>query len=289
MPISTELRHEVAVANRILGHEGVIDAFGHVSLRHPERPDRYLLSRSRAPALVEPDDILEFTLDSEPIEPPTVQLYAERVIHGEIYKARPDVVAVCHHHAAAIMPFCISGDPVVPVFHLGAAMGPVAPFWDSRDDFGDTNLLVVKPEEGASLARALGDHSMVLMRRHGATVVGASLRELVFRSIYSCDNARYLSEAKRLGNFGPLTPGEIAMAQEIYTRPNTHTRAWEYWATRLAKRGEMPEPSAKATPKRKPAPKAESALNAKKAAPKAPAAKKKAAAKPRTAKGRKRR
>jgi HCOMODA/2-hydroxy-3-carboxy-muconic semialdehyde decarboxylase len=184
VPISAELRHEVAVANRILGHEGVIDAFGHVSLRHPERPDRYLLSRSRAPALVEPDDILEFTLNSEPVEPPTVQLYAERVIHGEIYKARPDVIAVCHHHSAAIMPFAISGEAMVPVFHLGAAMGPVVPFWDSRDDFGDTNLLVVKPEEGASLARALGKHSMVLMRRHGATVVGASLRELVFRSIY---------------------------------------------------------------------------------------------------------
>jgi ribulose-5-phosphate 4-epimerase/fuculose-1-phosphate aldolase len=293
---SAELRHDVAVANRILGYEGVIDAFGHVSLRHPERPDRYLLSRSRAPALVEPDDILEFTLDSEPVEPPTVQLYAERVIHGEIYKARPDVIAVCHHHAAAIMPFAISGEAMVPVFHLGAAMGPVVPFWDSRDDFGDTNLLVVKPEEGASLARALGKHSLVLMRRHGATVVGASLRELVFRSIYSCDNARYLSEAKRLGNFGPLTPGEIAMAQEIYTRPNTHTRAWEYWATRLEKRGEMPPaPGAKATPKAKPAAKAKPAptaapaVKAKKAAPKAAAVKKKVAAKPRAVKGRKRR
>jgi ribulose-5-phosphate 4-epimerase/fuculose-1-phosphate aldolase len=285
-----ELRHEVAVANRILGHEGVIDAFGHVSLRHPDRPDRYLLSRSRAPALVEPDDVLEFTLDSEPVEPPTMQLYAERVIHGEIYKARPDVIAVCHHHSAAIMPFAISGETMVPVFHLGAAMGPVVPFWDSRDDFGDTNLLVVKPEEGASLARALGKHSMVLMRRHGATVVGASLRELVFRSIYSCDNARYLAEAKRLGNFGPLTPGEIAMAQEIYTRPNTHTRAWEYWATRLEKRGEMPPaPSAKTTPKAKSTPKAAPAPTAKKAAPKAAAVKKKAAPKPRAAKGRKRR
>ena len=129
-------------------------------------------------SLVDPDDILEFTLDSEPVEPPIMQLNAERVIHGEIYKARPDVLAVCHHHSAAIMPFCISGDPVVPVFHLGAAMGPVAPFWDSRDDFGDTNLLVVKPEEGASLARALGNHSMVLMRRHGATVVARSLPAL---------------------------------------------------------------------------------------------------------------
>jgi ribulose-5-phosphate 4-epimerase/fuculose-1-phosphate aldolase len=278
VPISAELRHELAVANRILGHEGVIDAFGHVSLRHPERPDHYLLSRSRAPALVEPDDILEFTLDSDPVEPLTVQLYAERVIHGEIYKARPDVIAVCHHHSAAIMPFAISGEAMVPVFHLGAAIGPVVPFWDSRDDFGDTNLLVVKPEEGASLARALGKHAMVLMRRHGATVVGASLRELVFRSIYSCDNARYLSEAKKLGNFGSLSPGEVAMAQEIYARPNTHTRAWEYWATRLEKRGEMP-----------PAPKAKPAPPAKKAAPKAAAAKKKVAAKPRAAKGRKRR
>src|SRR6516165_12121255 len=191
-----ELRHELAVANRILGHEGVIDAFGHVSIRHPGDPSRYFLSRSRAPALVEPDDILEFTLDSEPVQPPTAQLYAERVIHGEIYTARPDVLAVCHHHSAAIMPFCISGDPVVPVFHLGAAMGAKVPFWDSRDDFGDTNLLVVKPEEGASLARALGGHAMVLMRHHGATVVGANLRQLVFRSIYACRNAEYQMAAK---------------------------------------------------------------------------------------------
>jgi ribulose-5-phosphate 4-epimerase/fuculose-1-phosphate aldolase len=235
-----DLRHELAVANRILAHEGVIDAFGHVSIRHPDDPGRYFLSRSRSPELVEPDDILEFDLDSQPVKPPTVQLYAERVIHGEIFKVRPDVVAVCHHHAAAIMPFCISGDPVVPVFHLGASMGAIAPFWDSRDDFGDTNLLVVKPAEGASLARALGEHSVVLMRRHGATVVGTSLRELVFRAIYSCDNARYLSEAKRLGNFGPLTPGEIEMAQAIYKLPAAQSRAWEYWATRLAKRGGMP-------------------------------------------------
>ena len=235
-----DLRHELAVANRILAHEGVIDAFGHVSIRHPDDAGRYFLSRSRSPELVEPDDILEFDLDSQPVTPPSVQIYSERVVHGEIYKARPDVIAVCHHHAASIMPFCISGDPIVPVFHLGASMGAVAPFWDSRDDFGDTNLLVVKPAEGASLARALGRHHMVLMRRHGATVVGTSLRELVFRAIYSCDNARYLSEAKRLGNFGPLTPGEIEMAQAIYQLPNAQSRAWEYWAARLAKRGGMP-------------------------------------------------
>jgi ribulose-5-phosphate 4-epimerase/fuculose-1-phosphate aldolase len=243
-----DLRHELAVANRILAHEGVIDAFGHVSHRHPDDPGRYFLSRSRAPELVEPDDILEFDLDSQPVKPPTVHLYVERVIHGEIFKARPDVIAVVHHHAPAVMPFCISGDPIVPVFHLGASMGATAPFWDSRDDFGDTNLLVVKPAEGASLARALGKHAMVLMRRHGATVVGTSLRELVFRAIYSCDNARYLSEAKRLGNFGPLTPGEIEMAQAIYQLPNAQSRAWEYWATRLSKRGGMPAPLSAAKP-----------------------------------------
>jgi HCOMODA/2-hydroxy-3-carboxy-muconic semialdehyde decarboxylase len=236
------LRHELAVANRILAHEGVIDAFGHVSLRHPEDAGRYFLSRSRSPDLVEPGDILEFDLESRPVQPPTVALYAERVIHGEIYKARPDVVAVCHHHAADVMPFCISGAPLVPVFHLGATMGAHAPYWDGRDEFGDTNLLVVRPEEGASLARALGKHAIALMRHHGATVVGAGLRELVFRCIYSCHNARYLSEAKRHGNVSPLTPGEIEMAQAIYQIPAAQSRAWEYWTARLARAGLMPPP-----------------------------------------------
>jgi ribulose-5-phosphate 4-epimerase/fuculose-1-phosphate aldolase len=242
------LRHELAVANRILAHEGVIDAFGHVSLRHPDEPGRYLLSRSRSPELVEPGDIFEFHLDSQPVQPSTAQLYAERVIHGEIYKARPDVTAVCHHHAADVMSFCISGEPIVPVFHLGAAMGAIVPFWDSRDDFGDTNLLVVRPEEGASLARALGGNSMVLMCHHGATVVGASLRELVFRCIYSCHNARYLSEARRHGNVSPLTPGEIEMAQAIYQIPAAHSRAWEYWTARLARAGLMPPHGEAASP-----------------------------------------
>src|SRR6516162_8080931 len=157
-----EVRYQVALANRMLANEGVLDAFGHVSLRHPTDPGRYLLSRSRSPGVVEAADILEFTLDSEPVAPPTVQFYAERVIHGCIYQARPDVMAVCHHHAPAVMPFCIAGVPIVPVFHLGAAAGETLPFWNQRDEFGDTNLLVVKPEEGRSLARALGSHAAVL-------------------------------------------------------------------------------------------------------------------------------
>ncbi len=242
-------RYELAVANRILGHEGVLDAFGHVSVRHPSDPGRYLLPRSRSPELIEPADILEFTLDSAPVAPPKVPLYSERVIHGEIYKARPDVMAVCHHHSPAVMPFCITGEPLVPVFHLGATIGATVPYWDSLDDFGDTNLLVVKPEEGASLARALGPHSVVLMRRHGATVVGANLRELVFRSIYSCLNAVYLSEGKKMGKVGPLTPGEIEMAGAINKIPSVPLRTWEYWATRLAKRGGMPPGPTAATRK----------------------------------------
>ena len=170
-----ELQHELILATRILANENVLDAFGHVSVRHPRDPRRYFIPRHRAPELAEAADIIEMTLNSEPVRPTEFRLYSERVIHGEIYKARPDVNAVCHHHAHAVLPYAISGQEMVPVFHLGAVIGQV-PFWDQRDEFGDTNMLVVKPAEGASLARALGPNWMVLMRRHGATVAGTSLR-----------------------------------------------------------------------------------------------------------------
>jgi ribulose-5-phosphate 4-epimerase/fuculose-1-phosphate aldolase len=228
----SDARYQVALANRILANEGVLDAFGHVSLRHPNDPGRYLLSRSRSPGLIEATDILEFTLDSEPVAPPSVQLYAERVIHGCIYQARPDVMAVCHHHAPAVMPFCVAGVPLVPVIHVAAIMGETVPFWDQRDEFGDTNLLVVKQEEGRSLARALGPHSAVLMRRHGATVVGGNVRELVFRSIAMCQNAEYQMRALALGSLGPLTPGETKLAAAINLSPSPLARAWEYWTAR---------------------------------------------------------
>src|SRR3954451_13584475 len=231
-----DLRRDVATAYRLVANEGMLDAFGHISVRNPNNPNRYFLSRSRAPALVQPEDILEYDLDSNPIVPPTMRPYSERVIHGEIFKARPDVNAVCHHHAPSIMPFAISGVPLLPVFHLGASMGASAPIWDSRDEFGDTNLLVVKPEEGASLARALGDASIVVMRRHGATVVGGLLRELVFRTIYSAKNAEHQMAAHVLGNVSPLTAGEAKMAFEIHRAPGPLARAYEYWVRRLAER-----------------------------------------------------
>ncbi|MDE1972600.1 MAG: class II aldolase/adducin family protein [Hyphomicrobiales bacterium] len=236
----TEVIEELAVANRILGNEGVIDAFGHVSIRHPGDPGRYLLSRSRSPLLVEPDDILEYTLDSAPVTPPAVSLYSERVIHGEIYKMRPDVTAVCHHHAPAIMPFAIAGKPIVPVFHVGGAIGSEVPFWDQHDEFGDTNLLVVKPEEGRSLARALGKNSVVLMRRHGATVVGAGLRELVSRCIYLCWNAEHQMRAAMIGAPQPLHPGEIPLAGAINVSTTAAARTWEYWSVRLKAAGFWP-------------------------------------------------
>jgi HCOMODA/2-hydroxy-3-carboxy-muconic semialdehyde decarboxylase len=237
---SAEIRHQVCVANRICAHEGVLDAFGHVSVRNPENPQRYFLSRSRAPELVEPADIYEFDLDSEPVAAPKERLYSERVIHGEIYKARPDVMAVCHHHSPAILSYCITGEKLLPVYHMGAAMGLEVPFWDQHDEFGDTNMLVQYPAEGASLARALGPHTMVLMKRHGATVAGASLPLLVFQTIYSCRNAEYQTMAKQVGRLTSLSPGEIEMAGRIKDQPNTTSRAWEYWVTRLEKRGEMP-------------------------------------------------
>jgi HCOMODA/2-hydroxy-3-carboxy-muconic semialdehyde decarboxylase len=230
-------RIEVALGNRILAHEGVLDAFGHVSIRSPDNPNRYFLSRSRSPELVEPDDVLEYDLDSNPVKPTDIRLYAERVIHGEIYKARPDVMSVAHHHAPAVMPFCIAGAELLPVMHLGAIVGHKVPMWDQYDDFGDTNLLLVKPEEGASLARALGKGPLVLMKGHGATVVGSNVQELVFRSIYSCRNAEYQFLANMLGKVTTLRPGEVDKAAEIHSMPTSQFRTWEYWSTRLEKSG----------------------------------------------------
>jgi ribulose-5-phosphate 4-epimerase/fuculose-1-phosphate aldolase len=230
-----ELRHELAVANRILANEGIIDAFGHISVRNPKDPNRYFISRHRASELVEPSDILEMTLDSKPVVPTNVRLYSEMVIHGEIYKVRPDVNSVCHHHAPSVLPFCATGVELVPLFHLGGALGAKVPFWDSRDEFGDTNLLVRTPEEGASHARALGSHYMLLLRRHGASLAGKSLRECVFRSIYTTRNAELQLRAMAIGTPGPLSPGEVEKSGNHTLGPRGVERAWEYWVTRLQK------------------------------------------------------
>jgi ribulose-5-phosphate 4-epimerase/fuculose-1-phosphate aldolase len=253
--------HELILATRILANEKVLDAFGHVSVRHPHDPRRYFIPRHRAPELAEISDLVELTLDSEPVRPTDFRLYSEKVIHGEIYKARPDVHAVCHHHAHTVLPFAISGQQIVPVFHLGAVVGHV-PFWDQRDEFGDTNMLVVKPEEGASLARALGPNWMVLMRRHGATVAGTNIRELVFRCVFGSDNCKLLAQAMALGHVDALSPGEAKLTSAHQQRPRSTNRAWDYWVRHVERAGLMPPRTAAKTGSRK------SAAPAKRAAPK---------------------
>jgi ribulose-5-phosphate 4-epimerase/fuculose-1-phosphate aldolase len=235
-----ELLHQLIVTTRILANEEVLDAFGHVSVRHPHDPKRYFISRHRAPELVEMSDLIEMNLDSEPVRPTEFRLYSERVIHGEIYKARPDVNAVVHHHAHAMLPYAISGRELVPVFHLGAVIGSKVPFWDQRDEFGDTNMLVVKPEEGASLARALGPHWTVLMRRHGATVAGTDLRQLAFRTVFGCHNAKLQSEAIAHGHVDRLSPGEQDITEAGQLRPMPIERAWDYWVRHIEKADLMP-------------------------------------------------
>ena len=238
MPTPSEQLRELALANRIAANEGVVDTFGHVSMRHPDNPNRYFLSRSSAPDMVTPDGLIEYDLNSQPVRDSGVPQYSERVIHGEIYKARPDVMSVCHHHAPSFMPLIVIGADYIPVFHLGSSGGIKPPYWDQHDEFGDTNMLVVKPEEGASLARVLGKHHMVLMRRHGVTVVGAGVRECVFRAVQSCRNAEYQVRALAISpNIAPLTPGEVQRCGDIVGKTTGVTRSWDSWVLRVAMAG----------------------------------------------------
>ncbi|MCW5774130.1 MAG: class II aldolase/adducin family protein, partial [Rhodospirillaceae bacterium] len=180
---------DLVIANRILANERVIDAFGHCSIRHPERPDRYFLARSRSPELVERGDLFEFDLDSNPIHPDGRTLYSERPIHGCIYKARPDVNSVCHNHAHSLIPFGVTNTEIKPIWHVAGCIGAHVPNWDIRDDFGETDLLVTNNEQGASLAKKLGKNRTALMRGHGAVVTSHDLKSCVFTAIYLMANA----------------------------------------------------------------------------------------------------
>jgi HCOMODA/2-hydroxy-3-carboxy-muconic semialdehyde decarboxylase len=250
-PALTEALRELALANRIAANEGVLDTFGHVSMRHPGNPNRYFLSRSSSPDMVVPEGLIEYDLDSRPVRDPGVPQYSERVIHGEIYKARPDVMAVCHHHSASFMPLIAVGADYVPIFHLAAAGGIKPPYWDQHDEFGDTNMLVIKPEEGASLARALGGHAMVLMRRHGVTVIGANVRECVYRAVQTCRNAEYQVRAMAIGGtIAWLTPGETERCGDVIGKTTGVTRSWDSWALRIARSGGLEPAPKKAAPAR---------------------------------------
>jgi ribulose-5-phosphate 4-epimerase/fuculose-1-phosphate aldolase len=224
---------ELVIANRILANEEVVDAYGHVSVRHPDDPGRYLVARSRAPELVEPGDIVELTLDGTPTRDEKRALYLERFIHGAIYEARPDVIAVVHAHAEAVLPFTVTKTPLRPVIHSGSFMGPEVPVWDIADQFGDTNLLVTNMAQGRDLARCLGPNNVALMRGHGFAAAARSLIEVVRMSVYTPRNARALLAALALGEVKPLTRGEIDARNAGYKPSSPETqRAWEYWAHR---------------------------------------------------------
>jgi HCOMODA/2-hydroxy-3-carboxy-muconic semialdehyde decarboxylase len=224
------LIEELVLANRILERLGVVDAFGHVSARRAGQPGQFLLSRSLAPGLVTAADILTFGADSEPADATSERLYLERFIHGEIYRARPDVMAVVHSHSPAIIPFgVVSSQPLRPVFHMAGFIGEKAPVFEIRDIAGEaTDLLIRDSNLGRALAKALGPHAIVLMRGHGSTAVGASLRQAVYRAAYAETNARLQSEALRLGPPNYLTPGEARATAAI--NDAQIDRAWARWA-----------------------------------------------------------
>ncbi|HEY8580646.1 MAG TPA: class II aldolase/adducin family protein, partial [Beijerinckiaceae bacterium] len=191
--------NELVAANRILAHEGVVDAYGHISVRHPEDPGLFLLSRSRSPELVEPEDIMTFRLDGSPADGRTDSPYLERFIHCGAYEANPEVMSVVHSHALAVLPFSVSDVPLRPVIHTASHAGADIPVWDIRDKFGDTGLLVQNLEQGRDLARTLGKNRVALMRGHGFTAAGRSLGEVLKISIYLPQNAQVYLDALRLG------------------------------------------------------------------------------------------
>ena len=225
---------DLVIANRILANEDVVDAYGHVSMRHPDDPERFFLACSRSPALVERGDILEFRLDCTPTTKNRRPLYLERFIHGAIYEARPDVQAVVHAHAEDVLPFGITKAPLRPVIHSGAFIGAHVPVWDIAEQFGDrTNLLVSDIAQGRDLAKRLAGHNVALMRGHGFAAAARSLIDVVRMSVYLPRNARVQYKAMQLGKLRPLSKGEIESRASGYRPQSPETqRAWQYWAVR---------------------------------------------------------
>jgi HCOMODA/2-hydroxy-3-carboxy-muconic semialdehyde decarboxylase len=229
-PADPRLIEDLVAANHILAAESVVDGYGHVSVRHDKDPNRYLIARSVAPELVTAEDILELDLDSNAVDLRGRKMYLERFIHGAIYKARPDVKSVVHHHSAAVIPFGVSGVPLRPVYHMAAFVGLGVPVFEIRDAAGTTDLLVKTPELGRALARTLGDKPAALMRGHGAVVVGDSLPMAVGRSIYLQMDARLQAQAIALGgNVTYLDAGEVEKLKGL----DSYDRAWELWKRKV--------------------------------------------------------
>jgi ribulose-5-phosphate 4-epimerase/fuculose-1-phosphate aldolase len=231
--VDAALIEDIMVGSRILADFGVLDGFGHVSARHPTNPNHFLMSRSLAPALVTADDIMEFDLDGNAVDARGRQLFLERFIHSEIYKARPDVMSVVHSHSPGVIPFSVSQVPLRPMYHNPSFLAAGVPVWDIRKDFGETDMLVRDPALGKSLAQTLGDKPVVLMRGHGDVAVGPSVKMAVFRAYYTDVNAKLQSQALALGgDINYLTPGEGAKADQVNFV--VIDRIWNLWKMRVA-------------------------------------------------------
>ncbi len=219
---------ELVAANRVLAHEDIVDGFGHVSVRNPADPTRYFLARSMAPALVAAADILSYDLDSNALDANGRVSYAERFIHGAIYKARPDVMSVVHAHTPAVIPFGVSDVRLQPIFHMAAFLGAGVPVFEIRDAGGPaTDLLVKNLALGDALARTLGSANVALMRGHGMVTVAGSIPEAVFRAYYTAQDAQLEADALRLGPPKFLTADEARSATQ--TQAGLVSRAWELW------------------------------------------------------------
>ena len=224
-----ELKRDLVRANRILAHECIVDAWGHISVRNPDNPETYFLSRSRSPALVTMEDLVEFNLDNSPVEPTDTPLYIERPIHGATFQARPDVQSVIHHHCQEVLPFAVTGSEMRPATHNARALGGPIPVWDITDKFGDTDFLVTTNDHGHDLCNALGASRAVIMRAHGATVTGASIAGAVNLALAMKRNAIAILDGLKLGPIQYLTQGQIDYVNESGNRTLAgHDRAWEY-------------------------------------------------------------
>lgn len=232
MSANDDTLDDLIAANRILASQGVCDAFGHVSVRNPDNPNTYFLSRARAPQLVQRDDIMEFSFDGTSVGGDTRKPFLERFIHGSLYESRPDVNSVVHSHSRSVIPFTVTQAKLRPIVHSSACIGRDVPVWDAQHVFGDTNLLISNVDMGRDLAKTVACGSSALMRGHGSTVVGASIREAVYIAVYFEVNASMQIQASSLGPITFLTDGEIDKIKSRLAdgKPGEgYDRAWEYW------------------------------------------------------------
>jgi len=227
-PVDPALIDDLVAPSRILAHHGVLDAWGHVSIRHPKNPERYLLSRARAPALVAADDIMEFDLESNPVDQRDRRMFLERFIHGSAYRARPDVNAVVHSHSPTVIPFTVTDEPLKAISHIASFLADGCPCFEIRDVGLTRGLLVTNNKQGAALAKVLGDKSVALMRGHGNLVVAPDVQRAVHRALYTEVNARQLATA--LSFKRPIKYVQPDEAQD----PARLGDSWEVWKSEVA-------------------------------------------------------